>query len=81
MCVGSSCPTYALVFRGCVHGESIDSLQVLRGELVGRSQLDLCLHISQVDPGGQGTWAVVALFGFLDESVCWVTASTTTVVN
>lgn len=49
--------------------ESIDSLQVLRGKLVGRSQLDFCLHVSQVDLGGQGTRTVVALFGLLDESV------------
>lgn len=52
-----------------MHRESIDSLQVLRGELVGRSQLDLRLHVSQVDLGGQGTGAVVALFGLLDEGV------------
>lgn len=52
-----------------MHRESIDSPQVLRGELVGRSQLDLCLHVSQLDLGGQGTRAVVALFSLLDERV------------
>lgn len=61
--------TYALVLGRRVHRESIDSPQVLRGELVGRSQLDLCLHVSQVDLGGQGTRVVVTLFGLLDESV------------
>lgn len=66
----SSCrPTYALVLGGCVHGESVDSLQVLGGELVGRSQLDLRLHVSQVEPGGQGARVVVALLGLLDEGV------------
>lgn len=61
--------TYALVLCGHDHREAVDSPQVLWGELVGRSQLDLCLHVSQVDPSGQGTWAVVALLGLLDEGV------------
>lgn len=75
--VCSLCPTYALVLWRCVHWESIDSPQVLRGELVGRSQLDLCLHVSQVDLGGQGTRVIVALFGLLDEGVWGITVSTT----
>lgn len=52
-----------------MHGEAIQGLQVLGGELVRRPQLDLCLHVGQVDLGGQGTRAVVALFGLLDKSV------------
>lgn len=52
-----------------MHRESIDSLQILRGELVGWSQPDLRLHVSQVDLGGQGTRVIVALFGLLDEGV------------
>lgn len=75
--VCSLCPTYALVLWRCVHWESIDSLQVLRGELVGRSQPDLCLHVSQVDLGGQGTRVIVALLGLVDEGVWGITVSTT----
>lgn len=33
--------------------EPIDGVQVLRRELIRRSQLDLCLHVGQVDLGGQ----------------------------
>lgn len=77
MCGGSSSPTYALVFRSGSHRESIDSLQVLWGKLIGRAQLDLCLHVNQVDLGGQGARAVVALLGLLDEGVWGMTVSTT----
>lgn len=64
-----SLPTYALVFRVRVHRESVDALQVLGGELVGRPQLDLRLHNSQVDLGGEGAQTVVALLGLLDEGI------------
>lgn len=77
-CGGGSSPTYALVFRSCAHRGSIDSLQVLWGKLIGRSQLDLRLHVSQVDLGGQRTGAVVALLGLLDEGVWGMTVGTTT---
>ena len=53
-------------------GEAVDGAQVLRGELVGRPQLDLRLHVGQVDLGGQRAGAVVTLLGFLDEVVCWI---------
>lgn len=56
-----------------MHRVAVDGPQVLRGQLVGRPQLDLHLHVSQVDFGGQGTGAVVALLGLLDEGVWWGT--------
>lgn len=52
-----------------MHRVAVDGPQVLRGQLVGRPQLDLHLHVGQVDFGGQGTGAVVALLGLLDEGV------------
>lgn len=73
-------PTYALVLRWCVHWESIDGLQVLRGQLVWRSQFNLCLHVRQVDLGGQGTRTIVALLGLLDEGVWTISTVTGTCV-
>ena len=67
---GDGVPTYALVLGGGVGGEAVDGAHVLRGELVGRPQLDLRLHVGQVDLGGQRPRAVVTLLGFLDEVVC-----------
>lgn len=72
---GGSARTQALVFGRHVGREAIDGPQVLRGQLVGRPQLDLCLHVGQVDFGGQRAGAVVALFGLLDEGVWWRTKS------
>lgn len=69
VCVYVFLPTDALVLGVRVHGESVDAPQVLGGELVGRPQLDLRLHVGQVDPGGEGARAVVALLGLLDEGV------------
>ena len=62
-------PTDALVLGGRLQGEAVDGAQVLTGELVGRPQPDLRLHVGQVDLGGQRARAVVALFGLLDEGV------------
>lgn len=59
----------ALVLGRRVCGESIEGLQLLQGQLVGRAQLDLRLHVGQVDLCRQGAGVVVALFGFLDEGV------------
>lgn len=62
-------PTDAFVLGVCVRRQPVDAPQVLRGELVGRPQLDLRLHVGQVDPGGERARAVVALLGLLDEGV------------
>lgn len=69
MCVCVVVPTDAFVLGAGMHGEPVDAPQVLRGQLVGRPQLDLRLHVGQVDPGGEGARAVVALLGLLDEGV------------
>ena len=52
-----------------MQGEAVDGAQVLAGELVGRPQPDLRLHVGEVDLGGQRARAVVALLGLLDEGV------------
>lgn len=52
--------------------EAVDGPQVVGGQLVGRPQLDLRLHVGQIDFGGKGAGAVVALLGLLDE-VVWRT--------
>lgn len=69
VCVRVVVPTDAFVLGLRVHGEPVDARQVLGGELVGRPQLDLRLHVGQVDPGGERARAVVALLGLLDEGV------------
>lgn len=51
-------------------GEAVECAQVLGRQLEGGAELNLHLHVSQVDPGGQGARAVVTLLGFLDEVVC-----------
>lgn len=59
--------------------EAVNGAQVLRGQLVGRPELDLHLHVRQVDSGGQRARAVVALFGLLDEGVWWTNSRGETV--
>lgn len=61
--------TYAFIFGGGAVREAIDGAQVLGRELVWRPQLNLCLHIGQIDLSGEGTRAVVALLGLLNEVV------------
>lgn len=61
--------TYAFIFGSSAVGEAIDRAQVFRRELVWGPQLDLCLHISQIDLRGKRTRAVVPLLGLLDEVV------------
>lgn len=57
--------------------EAVDGPQVLGGQPVGRAELDLRLHVGQVDLGGQRSGAVVALFGLLDEGVWRASAERT----
>lgn len=52
-----------------MQGEAVDAADVLAGEVVGRPELDLRLHVGQVDPGGERARAVVPLLGLLDEGV------------
>lgn len=50
-------------------GEAVNRAQVFRRELVRGPQLDLCLHVSQINLCGKRTWTVVSLLGFLNEGV------------
>lgn len=61
--------SYSLVLGRGVLRETIDQAHVLPGELVGRPQLDLSLHVGQVDLGGQGARTVVALLCLLDKRI------------
>lgn len=61
--------TYAFIFGSSAVGKAIDRAQVFRRELVRGPQLDLCLHISQIDLCGKRTWTVVPLLGLLNEVV------------
>lgn len=54
---------------GFVSGAAVERLQLVQRQYVRRPQLDLRLHVRQVDLGGERARVVVALLCLLDERV------------